>query len=190
MNPNMTHLRVLAVDLRLRRFGFAVLEGPGGLLDCGARRWNATNMNDSAVLVRRRILRLLRLFAPSVMVVKKASRQAERECLVNAVQDEALQRSVEWVLVTRKEIRRAFAPCGAGTKREIATRIALLFPELIWKLPVARKLWKPEAHAMTIFDAVSLGLTYLSRFGTIFPVDREGPQSRVDRVLSPAPADV
>jgi len=66
----------------------------------------------------------------------------------------------------------------AATKQAIATRIAQHFPELAWNLPQTRKAWMNESYSMTIFDAVSLGLTYLSRFEKIFPNDREQPPTQ------------
>jgi hypothetical protein len=64
------------------------------------------------------------------------------------------------------------------TKYEIAARIAVLFPELTWKLPPTRKFYDNEHHNASIFDAASLGLTYFARFGDIFPGDLQRPEAR------------
>ncbi len=63
------------------------------------------------------------------------------------------------------------------TKHEIASQIGLIFPELTWKLPAARKPWHAEPHNQTTFDAIALGLTYFARF--------EPPGSAADGVTQP-----
>src|SRR5665213_4316954 len=77
-NDRMTHhreLRILAIDVRRSRFGYALFEGPKALLEWGActispalKDWAA------AKAARERIVFVLRLGAPAVLVVKRPSR--------------------------------------------------------------------------------------------------------------------
>src|SRR5262245_15397362 len=127
--------RVLALDLRSGRFGFAVLEGPSELLEWGARRWYPMNVDDPAVFIRRRLAPFIKRYVPSVIAVKKASRQgngtnAKHSHLMNTIMEEAHRHSVELAFVERSEIRAAFALPGRATKHNIAVHIAKHFPEL------------------------------------------------------------
>ena len=53
------------------------------------------------------------------------------------------------------DIRQAFTEVGAATKREIATVLASLFPELRPRVPPRRKPWTSETEFMAVFDAVA-----------------------------------
>ena len=170
MPLDKTMNRILALDLRTLRLGFAVLEAPGELLEWGTRRWRPANGTDPAAFIRRRIASLIKLYEPAIIVVKRASRQgggrnSKQEGLLDTIMEEARRRSVKVELIARREVRAAFAANGQTTKHAIASHIALLFPELSWKLPPSRKAWSNEPHVMTIFDALSVGLTHVVRSG-------------------------
>lgn len=157
--------RILAIDLRARFFGFAVFEGAGALLDWGRKAFRNGNPQDDAMIVRKRIAFLLTFFAPSILVLKCSGGRTDGEPSKGRKTIEVIRRqteiqSVELVFLTRKDIQRAFLERGKSSKYRIACLIAEIFPELAWKLPPKRKNWQPEHHNMTIFDAVSLGLTY------------------------------
>jgi hypothetical protein len=161
-------IRVVALDLRPRRFGFAVLEGPHRLLDWGIRAY-PTQPNKISV-VRKRIAPLLRMFSPSVVVLPRRMSSLKKcpglQVCRQMVRREALRRSIQTDFVGKQELKQVFEQFGSATKYQIASRIALMFPELTWKLPAARKPWQTEPHNQTIFDAIALGLTYFARSGT------------------------
>jgi hypothetical protein len=172
----MNNVRLLALDLRTRRFGFAVLEGPQDLLEWGSRRLRRTSMSDPESFIRRRLAPLVKLYAPTVIVVKRGSRQgagnnSKHEYLLQMIMKEAQRQAIAVAVIGRKEMRSVFGETRRATKETIAQQVAARFPQLKWKLPPARKPWANEAHAMTIFDAVALGLTYLSRFQNIRSID-------------------
>jgi hypothetical protein len=62
-------------------------------------------------------------------------------------------------LYAREETKRAF-PGYDRNKYRIASAVVMLFPELTYMLPGKRKIWKPEDHRMSIFDAAALGIAY------------------------------
>ena len=61
---------VLAIDLRHRRFGYAVFEGHRMLRDSGLRVYRAVG-EEEAEMASRRLDVLLKSFSPSAIVVKK-----------------------------------------------------------------------------------------------------------------------
>ena len=181
MKENPHDIMVLALDLRLRRFGFAVLEGPRELLEWGVKNYRSAGKNDAAV-VQKRIGSLLTLFLPSVIVVKhtpdrNGKRRHQYEPIVKAIEYSAGRQSAEIVLVRRNEVRSVFGRPGI-TKYEIAAHIAALFPDLTWKLPPTRKFYENEHHNASIFDAVSLGLTYFAQLRDIAGGDHQRPRVR------------
>jgi hypothetical protein len=164
------HPRILAIDLRSQVFGFAIFEGPKTLLGFGRKLLRLASIHHNSVAVRRKIARLTTFFAPSLIVLKHTSGRNDQELLkrkdaVTVIRQEAELRSVELVLLNRKDIYRAFRQSGATSKYKIAGLIAEMFPEVAWKLPPSRKNWEPEHHNMAIFDAISVGLTYFIQSG-------------------------
>ncbi len=65
--------RILAVEIRAARLGYAVLESPNQLRDFGARLF--TSPHDA----RRRVARLLRTYRPSVLVLAGAGARYPRD---------------------------------------------------------------------------------------------------------------
>ena len=174
----MQEPRILAIELRSRRFGFAVLEGPARLVDSGMKWCHAVGAKDSPTAVQKKMRSMLTLFVPSAVIVKQvsgargAARLRNKE-VMDVIQREAEAHLLELILLKRTHIRRAFRQSGKRSKDEIAALIAGHFPELAWRLPPRRKNWQPEHHNMIIFDAVSLGLAYLAQCGHILPSDQE-----------------
>lgn len=167
MDANGCLFRVLALDLRLQRFGYVVLEGPEKLLTWGIRTYRATDVDRRAQLVRKRISPLLKMFRPSVIVANHVSglnvrRGSGHFQIVRAIEAEGQAQSADLVLLGRKEVQRMFGQFGRTTKDAIAAQATLFFPELTWKLPPSRKAWMSEHHNLTIFDAVALGITYFN----------------------------
>lgn len=170
--------RILAIDLRSQLFGFAVLEGPATLLDFGRKRFRTSHNRNNTVMVRKKIMALFNLYLPSVIVLKHTSGRRDRTLSGNksalaSIKHEAELRSLELILLRRRDIYHAFQRSGYRSKDEIATFIAGWFPEVEWKLPPRRKNWHPEHHAMTIFDAISVGLAYFAERGEVFPTSPE-----------------
>jgi hypothetical protein len=78
-------------------------------------------------------------------------------------------------VLTRREIRKAFREHHGKTKCEIASAVAAMFPELIWRLPRERKIYESEASGMTILRPGCRGRHILAdrrerRFRTLNPI--------------------
>jgi hypothetical protein len=104
-----------------------------------------------------KIKRLLSEWQPGIILVKtpKISRVRSK---INTVQALAKSHRVPVRIITRDEIKRAFA--SERNKFERGLAIVNRFPELSARLPPKRKTWQPERRRMTIFDAAEAGLTY------------------------------
>lgn len=168
----MTQPRILAIDLRAQLLGFAVLEGPGSLLDWGRKPFRSCRLQGNFTIACKKVRDLITFFAPLVLVLKHTSGRNDRDSLknrdlVDAIKREAEMQSVELVFLTRQDVYAAFREFSIANKYEIARSISEIFPELAWKLPPNRKTWQPEHHNMAIFDAISLGLAYAARLAQL-----------------------
>jgi hypothetical protein len=156
------YMRILALEVRYRRFGFVVLEQkPMRLLDCGTRSFTSP-----AVLIER-LEPIIAMFDPCVIVVRRPGHTSVVhlegvESNLRTIRLESTRRSIPMEFVTVHEVRRVFHESGT-TKDAIAATIAKTFSELHWKLPPRRKAWISEGHNMVIFDAAATGLAYLAR---------------------------
>ena len=165
--------RILAIDLRLRRFGYAVFEGPNRLLDWGVYFFPPAREGGS-IVASKRVADLLRLFTPSVVVVKKAdrgsgSRGAGIASILKAIRRESSIRSIPVCLIGHKDVRQAFRIFRSNNKYENAVALTQLFPDLLWKLPPKRKFYDGEHPRMIVFDAVAVGFTYWQLNGIQIP---------------------
>jgi hypothetical protein len=156
--------RILAIDLRHRRFGYAVYEGHKRLLDWGVCVYPAVG-DVEIEMMKKRLGELRRLFSPSSIVIKqerwdKAHTDAHMRLLVAVIALEASNVSIPICLVDDENVRTTFRNLGCETKDEVAAVLARIFPELVWSLPPKRRAWDSEHSSMTIFDAIALGLTY------------------------------
>src|SRR5207244_8155192 len=133
---------VLAIDPSTRGFGFAVLEGPERLIDCGVKE---TKKNKNARTLKL-IEDLIDRYQPSVIVVEDYAGKGSRRCrriqgLINDISKLASQRKIRVKSFSRAKVKQAFSESGASNKQEIATAIAGRFPELAPRLPRFRKPW-------------------------------------------------
>lgn len=156
--------RVLAIDLRPQRFGYAIFDGPKRLLDWGVAEYRPGG-DIGAAAAQRSTAKLLGIFRPSIMVVRMAHRKTVPNSpgvkpILRAIRRVASMHRVPVLVLTRKDVRHAFHEHHASNKYQIASEIAAMFPELIWRLPPERKIYESEASSMTIFDAVAVGITY------------------------------
>ena len=163
----MSHVsrrRVLILDLRSRRFGYVIFEGPHTLLDWGIRTYTEGKHSS----LGRRLNDLKSMFAPSVILVRNA---VERNPIGQAAIRLALhnlmafaKRALVTVLLIDESSRRGFFSREAKVnKHDIARMMAAQFPELSWRLPPKRKPWQSEPTRQSIFDAASLGVFYFAQ---------------------------
>lgn len=156
--------RIIAIALRSRRFGFAVFEGPKRLLDWGMVFYPLNNDVQRAA-ASKRVASLLTLYIPSVVVVGRTRLLNVRidsgvRPILRSIRREASSRLIPVRLMRAAEVRKVFGQPRTKSKHEIATMIAQMYPELLWKLPPKRRIWESEHPIMTMFDAVALGFAY------------------------------
>jgi hypothetical protein len=166
MKTNHRRNRILALEIRSRRLAFAVLEGTSHLLECGIRRWCSDVK--PAKWAMERIDPLLKLYSPSVVVLKQmsnVSKTKKRKMLILAIKWEMAKRFIDVHLIERTDVKEVFRQSGSQNKYLIAAAIAQMFPELKWKLPQKRRPWQPERYNAAIFDAVALAITCSTRCG-------------------------
>lgn len=163
--------RVLAIDPTSRGFGYAVLEGPGFLVDWGTRDFGNATSNRELPHVRE----LIRHYRPDIVVVEDVTDQDSRRrhrarTLIEAVGAIAAAHGVSIARIARTEVQAMFRDAEATTKRTIAQAIAGHFPELEPRLPPTRKPWMSEDTRMSIFDAVGFALAYFYHRGGSTPL--------------------
>jgi hypothetical protein len=177
--------RILAIDLRHRRFGYSVFEGHRLLLDWGVRVYPAVG-NTEAEMVTSRLAELIRLFAPSAIVAKKerfesAQTNPHMQVLVDAVVRKASAHAIPICLLEQSKVTETFRKLGCESKEEIAAALARIFPELVWDLPANRRRWQSEHPRMPIFDATALGLAYWQHEASEFPSQPERDLRRANQ---------
>lgn len=149
--------RVLALDIRPQRAGYAVFENPKRLLDAGIVRF------PSFEKARLRLSLLMMTYRPDVLVVRKASAKNRRNHPDTRRISHAACRLAHRGSITTAEITdREFSEhTGAvRNKHEVASGLATIFPQLAWRLPPRRRAWQSERRSMALFDAVAYALTY------------------------------
>lgn len=166
MHHDLSSSRVLALDLRPQRYGFAMLEGTSRLLDWGTSTYSRSKHGPSF----RSLRSIFTVFRPERVVVGDSAdwtsvRRSRTTPAIRAIRNEVNWRSLPIEQVSRTEIRNAFSKHGISNKRGISSAIVLLFPELVWRLPRARRPWEAERHSQPVFDAIALGITSLVKLG-------------------------
>jgi len=159
--------RLLALEIRTSKLGFAVLESPTRLLDWGMRSFGEEH-HRFRLAVSDRIATLLAFHQPLTVIVrlrKCHSAFADRRfrAVMDAIRAEARRHSTRFRVVAAHHVRDHFAPSGLVTKYEIAESLAKQFEELSWRLPSQRKPYQSESPAMMVFDALATGIASLDR---------------------------
>ena len=159
--------RILALDLRLRSFAFAVFEGPKDILDWGKRSFRG-GVNAVRVPLVPKIAELFDRYIPDVVVLKRPKTE-KLQIIVSEIRRHAnVQKSLVRVL-SGKMLASVFVGSN-DNKHQIASRIAEQFPELLSILPPKRRIWQSEDYRISIFDAAAVGIAYLARETASDPV--------------------
>ena len=154
--------RVLAVDIRADRIGYAAFETPGHLLDYGTSRFNSGEAG------RARVEFLLRALAPFVLVLQRprarSTRKRQRwDANRRVIEGEAKRLGVPVAFVGERALKLRFAEFNCRNKFQVAALLGEWFPELARHVPQARKCYEPEPWASAYFDAIALGAAYFMR---------------------------
>ncbi len=151
--------KVLALDLHPLSFGYAIFEGPDGLVDWGIKSFRH-GANAVKVPLNVKIALMFDQHEPDVVVIK-TPRRATIKKLARTIAAMARYRRIPVRLIAHTSVRGAF-PESNHNKYQIATVIAARYPELSPRLGLRRKFWQAEKYSMSIFDAVALGITYFT----------------------------
>jgi hypothetical protein len=159
--------RLLALEIRASRIGFAVFEGPTRLLDWGTRSFE----NDHKKLrssVSDRIRVLLAFYEPFALVIRgrichSTVHKRTLSKIVSSIRVESRQHSTRFIVLKTREVRNSFVGNGKITKHDLALSVAQQFEELTWKLPRRRKFYQSEAPAMVVFEAVANGIGFFAK---------------------------
>lgn len=150
-------LRLLAIDLTAKGFGFALLDARLGLLDWG---FSSCPAADDVVFLARVSARIDR-GRPTALVLENFAPIRSREAAVRR-QGLAIklaeERKIGLCQVSQKIVQGILGP---GTKTQIAKVLAARFPELLQRLPRERTKWSTEDERMHIFDALMLAVVVL-----------------------------
>jgi hypothetical protein len=154
--------RIIAIDPRSSRFGFAVFEGPERLLDWGIKRFHR-DVNAVQIQAKLKLINLMDEFLPHAVVILKRDVETRgiarmREALLRQAQ----KRGIALHFLSRRDVDGAFVGSNRN-KYAIAAAVIKHLPELASRRPRQRKTWEPEHCIITIFDAAALGITYFAR---------------------------
>ena len=150
-------LRLVALEIRSRKSGFAVFNG-ATLLD-----WGVTTYGPATSAIQR-IASLIDLNAPSIIVTRRRPRLKDSQTvrnLLESIRREATRRAIRFQILDSRQVHSFFIQRGRRNKHAIATLITEWYPELAWKLPPKRKPWQTEPYNATLFDAVAIAATFL-----------------------------
>lgn len=157
--------RILALDPMTRGFGYVVFEEPFYLAEFGFARIEG----DKHMATMAHFEKLLGDFTLETVVLEDAKAPGSRRHqrvreLIEALTALARERGVAVSLIARTAIVARFSSGEArATKQMIAQVLVRHFPELRLKLPKPRKPWESEHEHMSIFDALALAVTHVTK---------------------------
>lgn len=163
----------LALEVRSRRLGFAVLRG-SHLLDWGVREYGADG--ESAGIAVRRVCSLVSSYTPYVVIARRSRRVSHPSSknaamVLQKIRAELKRMSVGFAVLERRDVRQFFSGLGCKTKYEVACWLAERFAELKWRLPRRRRPWDREDYAVPIFDAIATAVAFSA--GPLLPGDEQ-----------------
>lgn len=159
--------RIIALEIRASKFGFAVLEGRDRLLDWGVRTFGEDAESFKSTLSDR-LGTLLMFHDPAVVVIRNRDPQSTTDgkkiqTIIGTLKQVIKPGSTKLRVLTTSQIRDRFALSGSTTKHDIAKSLAERFEELSFKLPNKRKAYQSEAPVMLVFDALATAVAFSER---------------------------
>lgn len=142
-------------------YGFVYLENPRKLIDYGAVRIHPFSNRK----LLERVKKSFDYFRPSIVIIQDPdgnyARTGKRiRRLIDKIKEYAESEHLKVDQFSRDQIRDVFYNFGVLTKYDIAKYLLTEFKELALKEPKKRKMWTSEDTNMSIFDALSLALTW------------------------------
>lgn len=157
--------RILALDPSTRGFGYVIFEEPFHLAECGFARVHGEKRAGAIVWFEK----LLAQFAPQELVLEDVEAAGSRRSrrvreLLKTLAELGGARGLRVSHVARATVLKRFSSAGAVvTKQAIAEDLVRHFPELRFRLPKPRKLWQTEPERLSLFDALALAVTHVTR---------------------------
>lgn len=153
--------RILVMDIRADRIGYAAFETPEQLLDYGTCRFISGETG------RARVEFLLRALAPSVLVLRRPRTRSTRirprgNLNRRVIEGEAKKLIIPVAFIAERTLKNHFAEFNCRNKFQVAALLGTRFPEIAGRVPRARKCYEPEPWMTAFFDAVALGVTYFA----------------------------
>lgn len=158
--------RVLALDIRARRLGYVVLEGPESILDFGVRSVApSSRAADHPAVAARKAVRLALYFRPDMVLVRGNGRRSRRNRVAArdafaAICADLHALNVEVRIIREGRIVRHFRSSGCTDRYRMAELLASRHPVLAWHLPPKRKPWQSEQAIFMVFDAATLAAVH------------------------------
>jgi hypothetical protein len=152
--------RVLALEIRARKLGYAVFEGRETLID-----WGAMRETGSPGTFDRRFASLCRVFKPETIVIRRAKSAGNiqhGQASFEVIGKIARSLGIQLHLISHENLNGDLGYPTTANKYERAKFIADLFPELSWRLPKDRKPWEAEPARIILFDTVAIGIAYFN----------------------------
>jgi hypothetical protein len=152
--------RILAVEIRAARLGYAVFETPKRLCDFGAAWFETSGA------ARLRIARLLELCRPSILVLRGGimrypRNMRKRRRIARIACDEAKKFGIPIARIAEQDLAAYFERHSCRDKYDVAAAVAARFPDLAWRVPSRPKFYDPEPRSILYFDSIALGMAYL-----------------------------
>lgn len=159
--------RLLALEIRASRFGYAAFEWSGELVDWG-NSWFLAQCGPLNATVLNRISGLIQRHRPHTVVVRSrkyfGTQTNQRvKTAMRLIRNEAKGQQIKFASLTTYQIRNALDSQADKSKYETAARIAKRYPELKWQLPRKRKSYESEVPRMAVFGAIAVGMAQLVR---------------------------
>ena len=145
-------VRILALDLHPRSFGYAVFED-ADLLDWGLRKWPPRQLKTAT----RKLRRLFDLWQPMRLVIREGAPRR----VYDMAQGVARNAKVPVIDVRRAAVQDAFRSSKRPSRFDVARLVAARFPELSLRLPAARQTGHAEAFQLRMFSAAATGIAFL-----------------------------
>lgn len=153
---------------------FVVLEDTERLIDWGGRELRGATT--TGVFIHK-LSRVIDRYRPDVLVIEDPAESPKgnkvKDWLIWAEEFAKEERKIKCVAVSQEEFR-VYTSSYGSSKREMAMRLARLFPELENLVPPKRKAWEHEKRSMRIFVALERALLVAQR-------DSQGRQDRAAR---------
>jgi RNase H-fold protein (predicted Holliday junction resolvase) len=157
--------RIIAIDPTTKGFGYAILDLPLHLVAWGMAHIKGEKRSGAVF----RFETLLDQFRPDAVVLEDTTAQGSRRNprvrdLLEALAKVARERGIQVETVSRLAVIGYFSSQDeSATKHSIAQTLAVAYPELAEKVPKKRKTWQSEDERISVFDALSLAVTFAGK---------------------------